>query len=517
MVVSLQFFAPKNDPQTHSFNTNKLHKLLIHIVFSLTLTLSNIFSQSSDLIFEQIFLDQGLSQSIVKCILQDEKGFMNFGTEDGLNRYDGYKFTVIRNDPENINSISYNDINTIYEDHLGNIWIGTFNAGLNKYDPDNNTVTRLVNEPNNINSISHNNINSIIEDDDGAIWIGTDNGLNKLFLNDSTKENYSILRYNNNANNPNSLGNNAVHAIHQDRFGIIWVGTEGGLDKLIPDQQIQSNIVFKHYRHNASDPKSLSHNFIRTIYEDAQGVLWIGTDAGLNMLYEDNEAIKFVVYKHDPNDINSISHNQIYATCQDQTGLLWIGTNGGGINLFNTETKQFTRYMHDPQDKRSLSYNEIRSLYRDRSGIMWIGTYGGGIDKISGGKQKFLLYKSRPNIKNSLSHPIIWSICEDDNGILWIGTHGGGLDRLDRTTNIYEHYKNNPNDPNSLSNNIVRVVFKDMEGLLWIGTHGGGINKFDPVKKSFTTIKNEPGNSNSLGYDEIRDIYRDKSGTLWIG
>ncbi|MGB5894776.1 MAG: sigma 54-interacting transcriptional regulator [Ignavibacteriaceae bacterium] len=517
MVVSLQFFAPKNDPQTHSFNTNKLHKLLIHIVFSLTLTLSNIFSQSSDLIFEQIFLDQGLSQSIVKCILQDEKGFMNFGTEDGLNRYDGYKFTVIRNDPENLNSISYNDINTIYQDHLGNIWIGTFNAGLNKYDPDNNKVTRFVNEPNNINSISHNNINAIIEDDNGAIWIGTDNGLNKLFLNDSTKENYSILRYNNNANNPNSLGNNAVHAIHQDRFGIIWVGTEGGLDKLIPDQQIQSNIVFKHYRHNASDPKSLSNNFIRTIYEDAQGVLWIGTDAGLNMLYEDNEAIKFVVYKHDPNDINSISHNQIYAICQDQTGLLWIGTNGGGINLFNTETKQFTRYMHDPQDKRSLSYNEIRSLYRDRSGIMWIGTYGGGIDKISGGKQKFLLYKSRPNIKNSLSHPIIWSICEDDNGILWIGTHGGGLDRLDRTTNIYEHYKNNPNDPNSLSNNIVRVVFKDMEGLLWIGTHGGGINKFDPVKKSFTTIKNEPGNSNSLGYDEIRDIYRDKSGTLWIG
>jgi ligand-binding sensor domain-containing protein len=141
--VSLHFFAPKNDPQTHSLNTSKLHKFLILTLFSFTLTLSNIFSQSSDLIFEQIFLDQGLSQSIVKCILQDEKGFMYFGTEDGLNRYDGYKFTIIRNDPENLNSISYNDINTIFEDHLGNIWIGTFNAGLNKYDPINKIVTRF--------------------------------------------------------------------------------------------------------------------------------------------------------------------------------------------------------------------------------------------------------------------------------------------------------------------------------------------------------------------------------------
>jgi DNA-binding NtrC family response regulator/ligand-binding sensor domain-containing protein len=442
---------------------------------------------------------------------------MYFGTEDGLNRYDGYIFTIIRNDPENLNSISYNDINTIFEDHLGNIWIGTFNAGLNKYDPNNNTVIRFVNEPNNINTISHNNINAISEDDDGAIWIGTDNGLNKLSLKDTSKENYSISRYNNNANNQSSLANNVVHTIHRDRFGIMWIGTEDGLDKLIPDQQIQGDIVFKHYRHIPSDPKSLSHNFIRTIYEDAEGVLWIGTDSGLNMLYEDNEEIKFVVYKHNASNINSISHNQIYAICQDETRLLWIGTNGGGINLFDTESKQFTRYMHDPQDKRSLSYNEIRSLYRDRSGIMWIGTYGGGIDKVSGGKQKFLLYKSRPNNKNSLSHPIIWSICEDDNGILWIGTHGGGLDRLDRIANNYEHFINNPNDPNSLSNNIVRVVFKDSNGMFWIGTHGGGINKFDPITKSFNIIKNVPGNSNSLGHDQIRDIYRDKSGIIWIG
>ena len=181
MVVSIHFFATKNDPQSHSFKTNKLHKLLIIIILFLYLTPSNLFSQNSDLIFEQIFLDQGLSQSIVKCILQDEKGFMYFGTEDGLNRYDGYKFTIIRNDPENLNSISYNDINTIYQDNHGNIWIGTFNAGLNKYDPINKIVTRFVNEPNDINSISHNNINDIIEDDDGAIWIVLTTDLIKYF------------------------------------------------------------------------------------------------------------------------------------------------------------------------------------------------------------------------------------------------------------------------------------------------------------------------------------------------
>jgi len=152
-------------------------------------------AQGNDLIFDQIFLEEGLSQSIVKCILQDKEGFMYFGTEDGLNRYDGYTFTVMRNNPQDTNSLSYNDINAMCLDKEGNIWIGTFNSGLNKYNPYTKKIIRFTHDHNNLYSLSHNNITTICADSLGIIWIGTDNGLNKLIPKDTNKEEYSMKEF----------------------------------------------------------------------------------------------------------------------------------------------------------------------------------------------------------------------------------------------------------------------------------------------------------------------------------
>ncbi|MGA9293924.1 MAG: sigma 54-interacting transcriptional regulator [Ignavibacteriaceae bacterium] len=475
--------------------------------------------QSSNLVFEQLFLQHGLSQSIVKCIVQDKEGFLYFGTEDGLNRYDGYTFTVMRNSPEDTNSLSYNDINTICIDPEGNIWIGTFNSGLNKYNPYRKKITRFTFDHNNPNTISHDNINSICADSSGIIWVGTDNGLNKFTPKNSENDEYIIERIFHQPSNELSLSDNTVYSLMQDDYSNLWIGTSDGLNILSKNKNGSGEYSFINFKSNLSDDLSLSDNTVRAIYRDSRQNIWIGTDKGLNKVLRNarNKITGFKKYLNDVHNINSLSHNQVYAVCEDNSGKLWIGTNGGGLNLFNSDDNSFTRYFHDPLDPRSLAYNEIRAVFKDKSGTMWIGTYGSGIDKVSRGAGEFILYKYRPNDNNSLSHPIIWAIYEDNNDILWIGTHGGGLNKLDRERNKYECYRHNPNNKNSLSNDIVRVIYKDSKGYLWLGTHGGGINRFNPETNEFVVYRYNPDNPASLAFDEIRSIYEDKAGDLWVG
>ena len=488
--------------------------LVFLLFFSVSLS-----GQSSNLVFEQIFLEQGLSQSIVKCILQDNEGFMYFGTEDGLNRYDGYTFNVMRNRPDDMNSLSYNDINTICIDNEGSIWIGTFNSGLNKFNPYTKKITRFTYNHNDPNTLSHDNINFICTDSSGIIWVATDHGLNELILKDSGNAEYAIKRILNQPEDRNSLSSDVVYSLLIDNLSNLWVGTDKGINLLEKKYIDSGEIVFKHFMFDNQDNTSISNNTVRAVYQDKKNNIWIGTEGGLNRVVrnDQDEIIGFKRFINEPHNNNSLSYNQVYAICEDNSGKLWIGTNGGGLNLYDPADNSFTRYLHDPLDPRSLSYNEIRAVYKDKSGTMWIGTYGSGIDKVSRGAGEFILYKYRPGDSNSLSHPIVWAIYEDADSILWIGTHGGGLNKLDRKKNKYSYYRHDPANKNSLSNDIVRVIFEDRNGYLWLGTHGGGINRFNPKTNDFKIYQHDPDNPGSLALNEIRSIYEDRSGTLWIG
>ena len=504
-----------------------LKKVGIKTICFLLLFISNpspdIYSQKKDLTFEQIFLEQGLSQSIVQCICQDRTGFMWFGTEDGLNQYDGYKFTVLRNNPDDPNSLSYNNITAIYEDRSGILWIGTFYGGLNKYDPQTKRFFRFQRDANDPNSLSNNNINAIIQDKSGDIWIGTDCGLNKLVLSGASASSSegeasspTFIRFQNDPNNPNSLSHNTIRSICEDKSGVLWIGTDDGLNKLVPNENEGTSSTFIRYQNDPKNPNSLSHNEVYSIFEDRSGALWIGTKGGgLNRF--DRKKNQFTHYRHDPNNPKSLSHDEVYKIFEDRSGILLVGTNGGGLCIFDREDEEFIAYQHDPSDRTTISYNEIRAIYEDRSGLLWIGTYGGGIDKVDKGKLQFTLHEPNPRDPNSLSHPIVWSIYEDEAGILWIGTHGGGLNRFDRRTDQWKHYRYDNVDPNSLSNDIVRVVYADNSGALWIGTHGGGINQFDRKTEKFTRYLNDPNDPTTLSRNEIRAIYQDRSGMLWIG
>ena len=496
----------KNPPAIYT----RFFLVLIFFLFPLTF-----FPQSTDIYFDHIFRDQGLSQSIVKCIMQDSKGLMYFGTEDGLNIYDGYTFTILRNNPNDTNSISYNDITAVFEDHDKIIWIGTFNAGLNRYDPSSNTITRFPFNPFNANSLSNNNVNSITEDQKGNLWIATDNGLCMLEKNSLPGKPYRFIKYYNDTKNPNSISCNKVLSLLTDHSGTIWAGTEEGADKIILNG---SSASFTRVYSGDILPPASRH--VRAIYEDSKGDIWFGTENGLVRLQASqisSQKPEFIYYRSNPRNNNSLSNNNIYALSEDTDGMIWIGTNGGGVDLLNSQNGKFSHFTHDRFDPTSLCYNEIRSLYRNRSGIMWVGTYGSGISKISRAVGQFYHFYYRPDDPNSLSHAIVWSIYEDKDSVLWIGTHDG-LDRLDRKTNRYTHFKNNPDNPESISGSVIRVITDaGGNGNLWIGTQGGGLSLFNKKTGICRAFRHEPGNPKSLSSNDIRPVFRDKDGTIWIG
>ena len=451
--------------------------------------------------FQQISIDDGLSQCTVQCILQDNKGFMWFGTEDGLNRYDGYKFKIYRHDPENPYSISDNSIWAIYEDSYGELWIGTFN-GLNRYIRAKDEFVRYQNDPQNPESLSDNIIWTIFEDSFGNLWIGTDKGGLNLF--DRATE--SFTNYTHDKNNDSSLISNSVISILEDNIGNFWVGTFSGLSRFNREQE-----KFYHYVNEPDNPNSLKNNEIAVIYEDRSGVLWFGTGDGLVSF--DRKKNQFI---HHPFNIQTKIKISIQTIYEDHSGLLWLGTDVSGLFIFDKQKGSFIHYENNPDDPSSLSSNDVWSIYKDRSDVLWIGT-GFGLSKLNLGAKKFNNYQYKPGYQNCLSDNIVWTILVDHLGFLWIGTDTGGLNKYDRKKNKFTVFKNNPNDPNSIGNNCVLSICEDQNGIIWAGTYGGGLNKYNRKNNIFFKYKYDASDSNSPSSDFIQSIFEDDSGILWIG
>ncbi len=463
--------------------------------------------------FEKISLERGLSQATVYCILQDRKGYMWFGTQDGLNRYDGYHFYIYRLEPDNPHSISSIVIRSLYEDRQGNIWVATL-GGLNRFDPASEQFTSYQHIPGDSHSLSSSNVSVVTEDTGGNIWVGTDDGLNRL-----DRQTGMFYRYRVQAGQPNSLSGNRVTALYRDpeKPAVLWVGTDNGLNRFNYRKE-----VFKHYKTEPQRPGSLSHNGITTIYR-APGdpeALWIGTaGGGLNRFDLKNET--FALYPPMSVPDSGLRGRFISAIFEDAAGALWIGSRGQGLYTLCPERKRVSRHMHDPRDPQSLSSNGVQAIYGDRSGVLWIGTDGGGINKFDRAKEKFVHYQNDPFDPRSLSSNYVFSIFEDSSGTLWVGTYNGGLNRLDRQKDFLIHYTYNPYNPNSLSNNQVSAIHESptKPGVVWVGTMGGGLNRFDPKGQHFRRYRYDAGTPGGIGSDMVRCIYEASSepGILWVG
>lgn len=456
--------------------------------------------------FVRISRDEGLSHSTVTSILQDQTGFMWFGTEDGLDRCDGYEFQVYRPEPDR-NSLAHIYVWKIYEDRDGILWIGTLGGGLDRFDPKTERFTHYRAEPGARHGLNNNAISAILEDRSGTLWVGTLGGGLSRFDRDIQR----FTAYIPEPNDPRSLSDYSVWALFEDEAeeGVLWVGTTSGLNRFDTRRS-----RFTHYTNDPDDPDSLSQDTVQAIQQDNDGAIWVGTLGGLSKL--DPSTGKFTRYQHNPDDPGSLSNDNVEAIYRDRDGALWIGT-AGGLDRFDPRTQGFTHYRNVPGDPTSLSENWVRSIFEDREGVLWVGTYAGGLNKVDRSAKRFAHYKRDPTDPNSLSGNVIWAIYEDPDGILWIGTNGQGLNRLDRAAGQYTHYVHDPDDPASLISDVVRAICTDGEGGLWIATDGGGLDHLDPDTGSFTHMRHDPDDPGSLSIDRLRTVYVDIEGVLWVG
>jgi ligand-binding sensor domain-containing protein len=449
------------------------------------------FAQVSDLKFDHLDNIRALNYRSITAITQDAQGFIWYGSQDGLLRYDGYDVKVFKNEIGNPNSLSDNNIRALEADTLGNIWIATQGGGLSCYVTKEERFINYKNDPQNKNSISGNAVWSVMTDSKGILWVGTwSNGLNRF--DTKTKKFEKIA---------DSI--DPVLAIHEDEDGIIWFSSNG-LSFYNPETKSRGG-----YSANTFDSLALKSNSIRSINSTGDGNIWVGTDnGGLNILNKNEK--KFSHYTNDGSG-QSPAGSGVYDIHFDNNNQVWLATNGG-LDVLNLETFAFTHYKNDPSDPASLSNNQPRAIFEDRTGGLWIGNEGDKINKLLE-RKSFNTYRNVPGQANTLSSNLIRSLYEDETGLIWVGTQGGGLNLLDRSSGEVSMFEQN----DLLVNQEISAIYKDEEGKIWIGTWGGGINIYDPLMGTMDTIQSKPGVANSLPDNRIQVFHKDKSGVFWVG
>ncbi len=462
--------------------------------------------QRKNVRFEHVSLEEGLSQAFVASTLQDRDGFMWFGTQEGLNRYDGYDFKIFSYDPEDPTSLSNNFVKTIYEDRNGVIWVGTDGGGVNLYNPLTESFDSFRHDPEDATSLSHDRVRAITEDRHGRLWMATDGGGLNLF----NRHTRTFTSYRHDPEKPETLSHDHIRALLADRDGFLWVGMDGGgLSRLDPKSD-----RFTHFRHAENNPTSLAEDRVRSLMQDRTGRIWIGTyNSGLNILDPQTGELKH--FRHDPDDPNSLASDTIWAIYQDGMDTVWVGTDGG-LHEWQPEARSFSLYQNDPTDPYSLSHNRVASIYEDRGGVLWIGTYA-GLSKWNTISEAFAHFRHQKEDPDVLSADFVTAIEEGPDGIFWIGTYGGGLNRFERSTESFRQLRHDPDNPNSLSDDRVMSLHRDRQGALWIGTFGSGLSRYEPATREFRHWAHDPEDPNSLSRNGVTTILEDSTGDLWVG
>ena len=503
--------------------------------------------------FERLTTKDGLSNSTVYSIAQDKNGFIWFGTTNGLNKYDGYEFTVFLHSAEDSTSLSNNSAGNIFIDEEGILWVGTWGGGLNRFDPTTSKAVRYLNDPDDPNSISGNRVQCIYKDHLGLVWIGTySNGLSVL---DEKTGKFSVFRHD--PRKVNSISNNRIWSIKEDRKGNIWIATSRGLNRF--DRRTGK---FHHYFSEKNNPRSLSSDLVRCLFVSAYDTLWIGTQNGLNMLDLSTGTVHRVYWKNiSYSRFNTYSVTAIF---EWQKKDLWVGF-GDGLRYMNLQTGEVRHFHHKPNDVYSLSEDEVRSIFIDNSGTIWIGTRTQGINKI---KFRTMEFKNFMPVIPGTTIPrdkVVLSVIEKDN-CLWLST----LDRVIRwnrqtgevkyffdksasrdrrydfsVRDIYASPYNNEIIWMSANQKIIQLnvktnqtkiyhineskyedvlisqafaMYEAPDGILWLADYTGGLIKYDYKKESI--IKqyiHNPGSSNSISLNEVWFIYPQDSTHFWLG
>lgn len=437
------------------------------------------YAQSKNLIFNNINIEQGISQSTIEDIFQDSEGYIWLGTNDGLSRYNGYEFKIY-NYEEYQNSISHNGITDITEDKYGNIWVNTV-SGVNKI----NKKTEKISNYTEINGkIKEDSTTEIIVTKDNNILVGTYEGLN---IYNAKEDRFDII-----LEQKDGILSSCIYSIDEDINGNIWIGTELGLNKLSKDFKVLETYT--------------SESEIYNIFcDDENGFVWAGSDSS-GLLKIDTKTKEVTQYINDIEDENSIPANQVGAIIRDIKGNLWVGTTNG-LARYNEKNDSFDVYKNKVYDKNSLVYNDVRSIIEDREGVLWVGTYSG--ISIFDTESSIKYYNAGLDDGYLLSENMVHGIYEDDEGYLWIGSRTKGVNIIDRENNTSKSI--NMENNNVIQSNSINDItgYKDF---IFVATDAGVLK----INKKENTIQNYNLEDGLIG-ENVKDIFVCDKNYLWIG
>ena len=450
-------------------------------------------------------LPPNFEYNAIRCILKDQKGYMWFGSSDGLVRYDGINLYLYEHLSEDSTSLSHNAINALVEDEQGNLWIGT-SVGLNRYNREMDNFIRIGNLHEDISRLGNNYITDLAVDKNSRIWIGTfGDGVN---VYDPQKQ--KLIHYPYDVNDPDSINSNRINSIAVDKDNNVWLGTKDGLSLLSENRE-----AFRHFINEPGNPNSLSSNNINSIVTDSEGNVWIGTrGSGLDKVSCRGDKFIFRHYRHNSGK-GQLSNDYILSLSLDPKGYLWIGTENGGLNRLSLPNGQIDVFLAREGDPQALNSNSIWSLYTDDEGRLWIGHANRGINVIDVKHSKFESYRKNIFYENSLPDNDVKGFAEDSEGKVWIATDGGGICKFDPETRSFSHFIRNTENTSVLVNNAIQDIYCDPEGNLWLGIWAGGIDRLDPNGRRIRNYRLE--SDIGVGNSNVFTLYADDEGLLWAG
>jgi signal transduction histidine kinase/ligand-binding sensor domain-containing protein/CheY-like chemotaxis protein len=490
--------------------------------------------------FEHLSVDDGLAQESVLAIVQDPDGFMWFGTQSGLSRYDGYRFTNYRNVVGDPRTLANNWVRVLYVDRKGRLWIGT-DGGLDRYEPSTGSFTHFLPDEPVKRGNGNRHIRAILDDGKDGLWLATSDGLQHFDIDTGR---FAIWHHVPGV--ADSLASDKVNALALGRDGRLWVGTAAGLDSLAPD--------LMHFRHHPSAAGG-KYDVIQALLVDAGEHLWVGSMGGLErlpigqqgegrrfgaedgmpegeigVLYQDAERQvwvgshdrglyrwlpgqgRFENHPHRITDGYSMGDNQVSALYGDRVGTFWVGTWYGGVSRADLGSGGFARVVRGADSALALEDNKVRGIVGDGAGKLWLATNGGlhHFDPDSGADQA---YRLAPLDKGITGEAMATAVALGRDGAVWVGARNG-LARLDPATGKLSRRALAPSGDGD--GNYVRNLLVTRDGMLWVASRGG-LHRIDPQTGKQHTFLHDPASLSSLADNTVRPMLEDRLGRFWVG
>ncbi|MDH6305149.1 signal transduction histidine kinase/ligand-binding sensor domain-containing protein/DNA-binding response OmpR family regulator [Parabacteroides sp. PF5-5] len=443
--------------------------------------------------------ENGLSSTKITCIRQDNRNFLWIGTEDGLNRFDGYEFTVYKKESEEPLSLISSHITVLFQDSHNRMWVGTI-AGLEYYDlASDGFINASLNQPDEV--IKYNQCTDIVEDSRENLWV-TSSGFGVVCYSLLTEE--SIL-FTPSADSTSSLCSSYIRSIVEDAKGNIWFASQDkGISVYNP-----VNATFRNYNTANS---SLPSNAVFDLELLSNGNILVSTLRGGLAIY-DVQKDNFETF---PDLFNEANTRSVFCSIEDFNGDILVGTEGKGVLILDPQKRTLKQHPVFLEMGDLIGDSKVHSIYKGNYTYLWFALVNKGVFVLGHEDTGFKTLQKLQNNPNSLNYGSVTSITTDVEQNIWIATDGGGLNCYHPNTNSFTYYTNNPLDSRTISDNAIVNVFCDSKNRIWVGTYTGGLCLLNRETKTFTrfTASDAP---DGLQSDYVKSIKEDKRGFLWLG